>query len=124
MSKKRILIIEDDPDVLEMMYMILTEDGYNVVPSIDRWPIRDIKSLMPDLILIDSRLANSDNKNTCKTLKESRETKSIPIILLSSDPRLKQMASECRANAYLSKPFDIVELVTIAQIWTGHSINP
>lgn len=123
MSKKCILIIEDDPDVLEMMQMILTDDGYNVIPSSDCLPIRNIKSLMPDLILIDSRLADSNDKNICKKLKESPGTKKIPIVLVSANPRLQQMALESRANAYLNKPFDIVELVTIARIWTDHSTN-
>ncbi|WPU96946.1 response regulator [Mucilaginibacter sabulilitoris] len=123
MSKKRILIIEDDPDVLEMMYMVLTEDGYNVVPSRDYWPLRDIKSLMPDLILIDNWLAESDNKNICKKLKEGHDTKNIPIILVSGDPRVQQMALESHANAFLSKPFDIAELVAIARTWTGRAID-
>jgi DNA-binding response OmpR family regulator len=123
MSKKRILIIEDDPDVLEMMQMILTEDAYNVIPSGDCWPIRDIESLMPDLILMDSRLADGGDKNTCKKLKENTDTKSIPIILVSANPGLQQMTLASHANGFLSKPFDIIELITIARTWTDRSAN-
>lgn len=124
MSKRRVLIIEDDQDILEMMQVILEEDGYNVMPSRNCWPIREIKLLRPDLILIEIRPADGCGKNTCKILKENPDTKSIPVILVSTRPELQQFALESNANGFLSKPFDISELIVIVRTWAGPSRHP
>lgn len=124
MSKKCILIIEGDPDILEIMQIILEEDDYNVIPSRHCLPITDIKSLRPDLILIDNRFTDVGGKNTCKILKKSPDTRNIPVILVSASPGLQQIALESHANGFLSKPFDIIELITIARTWTDRSSNP
>lgn len=123
MSKRRVLIIEDNQDILEMMRMILEEDGYDVMPSSNSWPITDIKLLNPDLILIEMRLADGCGKNTCKILKENPDTKSIPVILVSTHPGLQQLALESNANGFLNKPFDIIELIIIARTWAKPSTN-
>lgn len=112
MSKK-ILIIEDDPDILEMMAYILRDEGCEVITAVDCAPLNIISTIRPDLILLDNRLGADSGGNVCKELKTAASTTHIPVVLVSASMHLEQMAADSLANGYLSKPFDINELVAV-----------
>lgn len=112
MSKK-ILIIEDDPDILEMMAYILRDEGYEVITALDCAPLNVLSTIRPDLILLDNRLGADSGGNVCKELKTAAATAHIPVVLVSAHMQLEQMAADSLANDYLSKPFDIDELVAV-----------
>jgi DNA-binding response OmpR family regulator len=108
---KTIIVIEDDPDILDMMIYILKDEGYEVIGSVDCRPLDDIFKYQPDLILLDNRLPDVSGKDACLKLKEDAETRHIPVVLVSAHQNLQQMAGESMADGYVSKPFDLEELL-------------
>ena len=112
---KRILIIEDDPDILEMMTYILQDEGYRVTASVDCGPLDEIASVKPDLILMDNRLGGSSGAEACKKLKTEAATAHIPVILVSANMHLQELTRESRADGFMTKPFDLEELVAVVR---------
>jgi DNA-binding response OmpR family regulator len=112
---KKILVIEDDNDILDMMQYILEDEGYHVLPSSKAEPIATIIKNQPDLILLDDRLPEDSGHNLCARIKSHPETTAIPVILVSATNDLKRVAKECNADNYLTKPFDLHELVMLVK---------
>ena len=102
----KILILEDDVDILNVMTTIL-KDNYKVLPisSPDYWR-NDVKDFQPDIAIIDVHLGNEDGINICRELKANPQTAHIKLVVTSAlvvqPERLKQ---DC--DAYLEKPFEI-----------------
>lgn len=107
--RKKVLIIDDDKDALEVMTYVLEDKDYNVITSytVD---IKDIEKIKPDLILLDNWLGKALGSELCKKLKANPSSKHIPVILISTVSDLSQIAKECNADAYVEKPFDIEHL--------------
>jgi DNA-binding response OmpR family regulator len=114
MSKK-ILIIEDDTDILDMMPYILRDEGYDVVTAVDCAPIAEVSLLKPGLILLDNRLGEGEGADACKQLKADASTAHIPVVIVSANMQLAKLSQESHADDYLAKPFDISELITMAK---------
>jgi two-component system phosphate regulon response regulator PhoB len=114
MSKK-ILIIEDDPDILDMMAYILTDEGYEVIAAVDCQPLEDIAAINPGLILLDNRLGENSGSNACKKLKTDADTAHIPVILVSANMDLEHLAADSLADGYMAKPFDVTELIAVVK---------
>lgn len=109
---KRILIIDDDPDILYVLSLIFESEGYEVILSEDGAETEHIESISPDLILLDIRLANPEKSGAtiCTMLKSQAATKQVPIILVSAEKDIRVIAKGCGANAFISKPFDIKQI--------------
>lgn len=108
----RILLVDDDIDVLSVVKMMLSEKGFQVHAISDWKDIEgSIKMFYPDLILLDVHLGDADGRNICKQLKESENTRHIPVILFSAIYDLQNNLKECRAEAFLSKPFEPSRLI-------------
>ncbi|HVV56516.1 MAG TPA: response regulator [Mucilaginibacter sp.] len=107
--KKRILVIDDDEDILEVLKIILQDEGYQVILSNTGAEAENIPSLKPDLVLLDLRLAGSkkDGAQICMDIKSGNEVKHVPVMLISAEPDIRHIADRCGANAYVQKPFDI-----------------
>lgn len=114
MSKK-VLIIEDDQDILDIMAYILSDEGYDVVTGNDGSLLKDVQAMQPSIILMDNQLRDSLGKNHCMSLKTNPETNHFPVVLISANVNLENMAADNLADAYLKKPFDIKELVDIVE---------
>ena len=110
-----ILIIEDDKDILDMMTYILNDDGFRVVTSLDVVSLTYLKELNPSLILLDNRLTEGFGRDLCIKIKSDNFTRHFPVILVSAVKELAQIAAESGANAYLYKPFDLEELVSLVR---------
>lgn len=110
---KRILIIEDDIDILSIFEMILEEEGYELLLKQTGLPLEEAILFKPDLILLDVRLEGFPKLGTeiCTEFKESRELANIPMILISSEHNLEVLADGCHADGFLSKPFQIDKLI-------------
>ncbi|HWZ14302.1 MAG TPA: response regulator [Mucilaginibacter sp.] len=113
---KRILVIDDDPDILEILDIIFQQEGYEVVLSEtgNEAEPDQIMGINPDLILLDLEIksSNKDGAVICAILKSQPETKKLPIVLLSSKSDVGKICGECGADDYLRKPFDIIQLST------------
>lgn len=107
---KKILIIEDDVDTLDWLGLFVEDIGYEVLPSVSRPPISSIIEQHPALILLDYWLNDGYGSDICLELKANPETKNIPVILMSVAFQLPQIASECLADGYIIKPFNLRDL--------------
>ena len=112
----RILVIDDDKPMLEMVKSILDNEGY-VVETVSNWTIvfDKIRQYKPDLIILDIFISGSDGRVICKELKKSKTTTNIPVILFSATNRLEAYTKDSNAQGYLKKPFETMELVNIVK---------
>jgi DNA-binding response OmpR family regulator len=110
---KRILVIDDNKDILEIITITLKCEGFEVISSDNADIFSELESIKPDLILLDNWIGNIRGSDLCKTLKDNKAFSHIPVILLSAVHDLEMLANECQADAYLEKPFELIELETI-----------
>jgi CheY-like chemotaxis protein len=113
MSKKRLLIIEDDVDVSEMLTTYFESQGYEIFHAEEGAEgITLGRAKLPNLILLDVMLPDMDGFDVCKALRSTTLTKYIPITFLTQrDARADKIAGlELGADDYVTKPFDIEEL--------------
>jgi DNA-binding response OmpR family regulator len=103
----KLLVIEDNPDIEEILGYILNDDGHEVISSPDGSPLNFLDIIKPDVILMDDKLTESRGSELCLELKSNDRTKNIPVILTSAMPDLPNTAIRCKADAYLEKPFNI-----------------
>lgn len=112
-AKPKILIVEDDLDVAEMLNAYFRVQGYEVFAV--NWGedgVRTAQTILPDLVILDIRLPDIDGYEVARRLRTSRRTKNIPIIFLTEkrarSDRLRGL--ELGADDYITKPFDVQEL--------------
>jgi two-component system response regulator VicR len=110
---KKILVIDDDPDILEILDIIFKQEGYDVILSETGQEPELIQEIGPDIVLLDIRLkgSNTNGGEICARIKSRPETSHLPVIMLSSEDNLKEVSDECGANAYISKPFKVSQLI-------------
>jgi CheY-like chemotaxis protein len=111
--KKRLLIVEDDVDVAEMLVVYFTGQGYEVFNAMTGSEgIAMARARFPNLILLDIMLPDMDGFDVCKTLRTTMLTRHIPITFLTQrDGRADKVAGlELGADDYVTKPFDVEEL--------------
>jgi len=107
-TPKRLLVVDDELDILEFLQVILQEEGYKVVTSDKGGSIESLyNGGLPDLILIDVLLSGRDGREMVKSLKSQQETKQIPIIMFSAHPSAEETVQQAGADDFLEKPFDI-----------------
>jgi DNA-binding response OmpR family regulator len=113
MANKRILVIEDDYDVAEMLLMYFGSHQYEIFHAEDGMVgIQMARTHFPTLILLDVMLPHMDGYEVCRKLREVSLTKYIPIIFLTQrDERADRVKGlELGADDYITKPFDVDEL--------------
>lgn len=118
MSKVKILLVEDDRDIVEMVEYNLKQDGYETLSALNGEDgIHLAKTEHPDLIILDIMLPVIDGFEVCRTLKKDDATTHIPIIILSakSQETDKVVGLELGADDYITKPFSPRELVARAK---------
>jgi len=108
---KKILVVEDDPDISEMITYVLQEEGYEVVLSEDGEACQHLLEILPDLILMDIRLkeAGANGDIICGRIKSSSETRFFRVVLLSAEFDLPALSKACGADGFISKPFNLGE---------------
>ena len=112
-AKHKILIVEDDPDVSEMLNAYFRVQGYDVFTV--NWGedgVRAGQTTVPDLIILDIRLPDIDGYEVARRLRKDRRTQEIPIIFLTEKrERVDRLQGfEVGADDYITKPFDVQEL--------------
>ncbi len=105
---KRILIVDDDPDILKFLQIILEEEGYAVVISDKGEYLEQLHNGgLPHLILLDVLLSGKDGREIVKYLKSQPETSHIPVIMFSAHPSAEETARQAGADDFMEKPFHI-----------------
>ena len=110
-AKQRILIVDDDNNIAELIALYLTKECYETkIVNDGIKALEAFKSFAPDLILLDLMLPGVDGYQVCRDI---RHTSNIPIIMLSAKSETfdKVLGLELGADDYISKPFDTKELV-------------
>lgn len=111
---KNILIIEDVEDHLEIVKLILEQHGYNIlVATTGLEGLNCARSNSPDLVILDVVLPEMNGYEVCKEIKNGADTRSIPVIMLSvrSNPEDIETAYKAGANKYITKPFNLEDLI-------------
>lgn len=117
---KRILIIDDDDAILEAIKLALELEGYQtqVDPSGEDI-VQKTKLFSPNVILLDVLLSGKDGREIAKKLKKDRETKKIPIVIISAHPSAQKTIKDSGAEHFLAKPFDVDDLFKILKKYTS-----
>ena len=111
---KLIAVVDDEPDILELVSIHLTKANYTVEIFQDPESFfRFLKTRKPDLLILDLMLPDSDGMDICRYMKKTDQYSSIPIIMLTakSDETDKVLGLEMGADDYVTKPFSPRELV-------------
>ena len=127
MTKKYVLIVDDDPDLVETVSMMLEDKGYEVGKAYDGVEGEEsIKKRRPDLLVLDVMMPRKDGYKLCAQLKADSATRDIPVILLTavgeavpttSYTHAQGMSTE--AEEYIPKPVDSKTLVEAVESFFG-----
>ena len=113
--KKKIVVIEDNRDILELLGFILENEDYEVLASVDSEPIKSLEQINPHLILLDENLRNEKGHKLCLEIKANAGTSHLPVILISAVNDLPEIARRCKADNYIAKPFLIEDLLDLVK---------
>lgn len=109
----RILVVDDEPDLLVLLEEHLTQEGYAVITATTGMQAISIaRAEQPDLILLDVMMPGVSGFDVCNILQDFPETASIPVIFLTAvaETKRKVMGLNLGADDYITKPFDLHEL--------------
>lgn len=122
--RKKILVVEDHADLLEMLRLQFKEEGFAIATATDGVEaVRKARALTPDLILLDVMLPELDGFAVCELLRKDESTRQIPIIMVSGlSGQLPRCAGiEAGATDFVSKPITPANLVIrVRQIFERH----
>lgn len=108
MTKKKILVVEDEQALLTLQSMLLSIEGYTVEGVMDGQTALDVvETMKPDLILLDIMLPEVDGFQVCRQLKSNEATRHIPIIILTAKKSKEDliMGEQAGAEMYITKPY-------------------
>jgi DNA-binding response OmpR family regulator len=109
--KKKILVVDRDKDILEIITYVLTDRGYEVISSrTEDGMLSQILNINPDAVLLDIIKPSIEGTELCRAIKGNNATKNIPVIVLSTHQKAAAVKEIC-ADEIVAKPFDISELV-------------
>jgi len=119
----RILIVDDDPDIVESVTMVLEKNGHDVIGAYGGVEgLEKAKKEKPDAIILDVMMPDKDGYEVCKELKADPEYSDIPILLLtavvskiSSTSYTHRMGMETEADDYVDKPVEPGELARLVE---------
>jgi CheY-like chemotaxis protein len=121
---KKILVVDDDEGITEVVQIVLEGEGYEVKTSKDGECFANLSSGLADLILLDLLLAGADGRALCKMLKNDEQTKHIPIVVLSAHANTGKLADDSGADDFLQKPFDVDVLIdVVARNLAPHAVE-
>lgn len=113
---KKILVIDDDPGILEALRAILEMAGYVVDTAYEADKLEGMgQENLPDLILLDMLLSGKDGRLIAKKIKNTPHTKKIPIIMLSAYPDAKEKIGAYGIDDFIAKPFNMDQLLILIQ---------
>jgi DNA-binding response OmpR family regulator len=109
---RKIVVAEDDQDILFILDMILNDAGYKVEPLKDATSIVAGRKDWPDLFILDKDMPTIDGLAVCKYLRLNEQSKDIPIIMISAYHKLKAKARHAGVNDFIEKPFQLKTLLS------------
>ena len=121
-TQPTILVLDDEPDLLELLSVLLTGAGYQVytTQTAEGMEIYLKEGSLPDLLVLDLLLAGSHGGELVCHMKADERTQDIPILIISAHPSAEQEAHVRGADAFLAKPFDIDEFLALVESLLAH----
>jgi phosphate regulon transcriptional regulator PhoB len=110
----RILVVDDEETILELITYNLQKEGFQVEKAVDGWDaLEKVAANPPDLLVLDWMLPGVDGLEVCRRLRDNQETRGLPIIMLTArgEEVDKVLGLELGANDYVTKPFSPRELL-------------
>lgn len=123
MSAKKVMVIDDDPQILEIIGFILEDEGYEVELSSNGQNLLLRQDNLPDVILMDLWMPGIYGGTLGELIKMQAHTSHIPIIMMSASKDLEKIAQDSGATDFLSKPFDVADLSGIVKKHINHASN-
>ena len=120
--KKKILVIDDEPEIVETLAELLREENYQVSTAISgEEGLKRLAKEKPDLILLDIRMPDWDGRKLLARIKGTEETSSIPVIMLTAVTDTKSIldSQDKRASDYIMKPFNSEQLLRQIRRYIG-----
>lgn len=114
LPKKKVLVVDDECDLVELLESRLEANGYEVVKAINgRTGLKKAKDELPDVIILDVCMPKIDGFNVCRILKSNPKLKDVPVIILTSRATKndRKIGREIQADEYLVKPFEAATLL-------------
>lgn len=110
---KKILLVDDEPDLLEVTRMRLEKSGYEVIAAANgKDALNALQRVAPDMVLLDLLLPDIRGEEICRKIKSDPKFKDIPVILFTaSTSAVAQISLEYGAQGYINKPFEAEELL-------------
>ncbi|HEY0736438.1 MAG TPA: response regulator [Herpetosiphonaceae bacterium] len=117
---KKILVVDDDVSILEVLQMMLEEEEYAIeTTAISEEIYQRVADFGPHLILLDVLMTGIDGRIIARTLKQQDHTRHIPIIMLSATPTVEEAARDSGGDEFLAKPFEIDALLMLIEKHVG-----
>lgn len=118
-ESRSVLIVEDDPDLLALMEMILTESGRRVATAQEgRAALARVAEETPGLILLDMRMPGMNGWDFAREFRV-RHGSACPIVVVTAAENARRRAEEIEADAWLAKPFDLDEVLAVVDRFLG-----
>ena len=114
MAQKKILIVDDEKDIVELISYNLEQEGFAVIKAYDgQMAWERVKTAKPDLVVLDLMIPGIHGLEVCKLIRRDAATETLPIIMLTakSDQVDKILGLELGADDYITKPFNVRELI-------------
>jgi two-component system response regulator (stage 0 sporulation protein F) len=120
--KHTVLVIDDQPGIRRLLMEVLVEEGYAVHTAANGYEgIQKVKDLKPVLILMDMKMPGMDGIETLRELKRLNQADKVIMMTAYGELELVNIARELGAYAYITKPFDIIDLCSmIAKLISGN----
>ena len=113
---KRILVVDDNEGILDVVSIILEGEGYEVHQLIEPDQVLSLTTDdLPDLILLDIWMSGADGRVICRALKDQPHTQQVPVVLMSANKDIAEIADSAGADGYLAKPFEMDDLIEIVK---------
>jgi len=108
---KRVLIIENDQDIRQIVEFILQDQGFETLSIPEPADLSELMNFRADAILLDEFINSQPGHRLCRKIKQVPALAATPVIILSTANNIELIAQECEANDYLSKPFNVEVMV-------------
>ncbi len=121
MTKGTVLVVDDDPFIVDFLETALEDEGYLVLAAVNGGALPLARDLHPDIILLDIMMPGMDGVEVSQRLRADPVTADIPIVVMSAQDRLRATSTLMQVDDRLPKPFDLDRLYAIVARWTGAS---
>jgi CheY-like chemotaxis protein len=115
MNKKKIMVVDDEENLVELVKKLLEQEGYEVVTALNgKKCLNKLKTFKPDLILLDMMMPGMSGREVCERIRKNPKTKSLKIAFLTVarfSEIGKDVLKKLRVLDYITKPFDNDDLI-------------